>query len=375
MKKKVNDNNKRYKIFWRRTFAIFLDGAAMAPLMWLDQVLWNIGTGPLSLFLWVILSSIIAICYSVGFVYVFGQTFGKMATGIVVVSNDNAKLKLRQAILRHIVPVIFTLATIVFVTANLTDGKIYNRGFGNNLQFFIWFGSAALIWGLLEILTMLTNRKRRAVHDFIAGTVVIKQIPCNRISGHRKILWTLIILFILNMIIPNFLPEERNLTFTTISGKRQMESKLKKNSNCISINKITNQYDPVDLMITMKSCINSKEYNKAAENLFLAKIFGMFDASRISDKTAGQAVVVLQINIMSNVDKDQRQEFQKVINNEFSKGSDGLKNLCKSFNKIGYPIYYPIYMISHGMHGGGLVDDFDAKSRWEELLSINCDNK
>lgn len=31
-----------------------------------------------------------------------------------------------------------------------------------------------LIWYFLELVTMLTNRKRRALHDFIAGTVVVR---------------------------------------------------------------------------------------------------------------------------------------------------------------------------------------------------------
>jgi len=30
------------------------------------------------------------------------------------------------------------------------------------------------LWFLAEVLTMLTNEKRRALHDFIAGTVVIR---------------------------------------------------------------------------------------------------------------------------------------------------------------------------------------------------------
>jgi len=31
-----------------------------------------------------------------------------------------------------------------------------------------------LIWSLLEIITMLFDRKGRAIHDFIAGTVVLR---------------------------------------------------------------------------------------------------------------------------------------------------------------------------------------------------------
>jgi hypothetical protein len=36
------------------------------------------------------------------------------------------------------------------------------------------FVALPLLWFLVEIVTMLTNGKRRALHDFIAGTVVIR---------------------------------------------------------------------------------------------------------------------------------------------------------------------------------------------------------
>ena len=38
-----------------------------------------------------------------------------------------------------------------------------------------WLLSALpALWFLAEVLTMLTNEKRRALHDFIAGTVVVR---------------------------------------------------------------------------------------------------------------------------------------------------------------------------------------------------------
>lgn len=36
------------------------------------------------------------------------------------------------------------------------------------------------LWFVAEVLTMLTNEKRRALHDFIAGTVVIKPACSSR---------------------------------------------------------------------------------------------------------------------------------------------------------------------------------------------------
>lgn len=35
-------------------------------------------------------------------------------------------------------------------------------------------GGVALVWFLLELGTMLASEKRRALHDYIAGTVVIR---------------------------------------------------------------------------------------------------------------------------------------------------------------------------------------------------------
>jgi uncharacterized RDD family membrane protein YckC len=34
---------------------------------------------------------------------------------------------------------------------------------------------AGLLWFLLEIITLFANKKRRALHDFIAGSVVIRK--------------------------------------------------------------------------------------------------------------------------------------------------------------------------------------------------------
>ena len=34
--------------------------------------------------------------------------------------------------------------------------------------------SLPMLWFFAEVITMLTNQKRRALHDFIAGTVVIR---------------------------------------------------------------------------------------------------------------------------------------------------------------------------------------------------------
>ena len=47
---------------------------------------------------------------------------------------------------------------------------------------------ASTLWYVAELVTMLFNRKRRAVHDFIAGTVVVRTAAMEEPIGMRRIL-------------------------------------------------------------------------------------------------------------------------------------------------------------------------------------------
>lgn len=47
----------------------------------------------------------------------------------------------------------------------------------------LWVLGFCMIWPWMEVATMLLNQRRRAVHDFIAGTVVIHE-PRVRAAKH-----------------------------------------------------------------------------------------------------------------------------------------------------------------------------------------------
>jgi uncharacterized RDD family membrane protein YckC len=51
---------------------------------------------------------------------------------------------------------------------------------GFNWPYSKWIRSADGIWGWSEIIVLLTNEKRRALHDFLAGTVVTQEPPNSR---------------------------------------------------------------------------------------------------------------------------------------------------------------------------------------------------
>ncbi len=109
----------------------------------------------------------------------FGQTLGKMVCKVKVIDKSEKKpITYRQAFLRDSVVIILGLLFTFFAGSGFLDGiNPYNRPETVNaeippwMSFLSWINS---LWFFIEIITMLTNKKRRAVHDFIASSVVVK---------------------------------------------------------------------------------------------------------------------------------------------------------------------------------------------------------
>ncbi len=112
--------------------------------------------------------------YSVILHGLYGQTFGKKLFEVKVVkAKGEGNIGFTQAMLRDSVPILFLFVTL-FASLYITQAS-------NDVEIPSWVRSllivssiALLVWHLLEIVTMLFNKKRRALHDFIAGTVVIR---------------------------------------------------------------------------------------------------------------------------------------------------------------------------------------------------------
>lgn len=80
---------------------------------------------------------------------------------------------LSQAFLRDIGIVVLNTMSLIYLaflvlTAAYVPGAEVTSAPGEILM---W---AAVVWFALELVTMLSNEKRRAFHDFIARTVVIR---------------------------------------------------------------------------------------------------------------------------------------------------------------------------------------------------------
>ena len=171
----VTEENK-YKTFWRRFWAAILDSLITSiPLAIIDVVLETLGViGPDSRVLFDDVTYAVVLVYYIAMHARYGQTLGKMLTEVKVVHKSETRgITVGRAILRDIVPVIGFLVSVgVSVVYTLTPVTL------DSMSNFIVIGGAyvfaSILWFVVEVITMLFNRKRRAVHDFIAGTVVVR---------------------------------------------------------------------------------------------------------------------------------------------------------------------------------------------------------
>jgi uncharacterized RDD family membrane protein YckC len=165
-------DTEKYRTGLKRFWGAIVDWIVFLPLLlvakWIYKTTSNIST----LFVWETFVAFAPLVYSVILHYKYGQTIGKwVATVKVLDVSETRTLTLRQAFFRD--SFYLLVATIGFVYYSFlltrTDDPITilndYSAFADNPVF--W-------WTLIELLTMLTNTKRRAVHDFIAKSVVVR---------------------------------------------------------------------------------------------------------------------------------------------------------------------------------------------------------
>ena len=170
---------ERYRTFWPRLWAGLIDGLVFAPLSWLDTWVWQTVSEPSVLAGWFILNSLVFVGYSIALHGLFGQTIGKRLMGIQVLDISESKLSMKQALLRDSVFLGFLVIGLaidlpaVASGANPYDPESFTL---SNLSIAALISLYAfLAWFLLELVSMLLNPKRRAIHDLIAGSVVVRR--------------------------------------------------------------------------------------------------------------------------------------------------------------------------------------------------------
>jgi uncharacterized RDD family membrane protein YckC len=165
---------QRYRTFWRRFWAGLIDGVVLSPVSWVDQLIWETATSVFILLPWWVFSSCSYIAYSVLLHGYRGQTIGKQLMRVKVYDVSGAKLSLKQAALRDSV-VIAVMAYGIATDLPWVLAGTYPYSPERQFDLALYIALYAMFgWYLLELITMLLNPKRRAIHDFIAGSVVMR---------------------------------------------------------------------------------------------------------------------------------------------------------------------------------------------------------
>jgi uncharacterized RDD family membrane protein YckC len=173
-----------YGGFWRRFGALWLDFLFMTPLIALN--IWGSEQSRLFDLYYFIPGVLFGFFYSVYLVHRYGGTPGKRVMKLRITRIDGSPVGYREAFLRYLPDALFgALGSVALIIAviHLTDTQYFSATYLNR-QFIIqsvapsWYKGVMIlgqVWVWSEFVVLLTNKKRRAIHDFIAGTVVIRE--------------------------------------------------------------------------------------------------------------------------------------------------------------------------------------------------------
>jgi len=165
----------KYQTGFKRLGAAIIDIIVFIPFILIEQWAQEKNDNSSVIISYIILNAFLPLLYSIILHYRYGQTLGKWVVGVKVVDISELKgLTLKQSVVRDSFGLVTEVAGLVyFVTIFMNADRseflydLYNDYADfTTLPFFCWAG--------IELISMLMNRKRRAVHDFLAKSVVIR---------------------------------------------------------------------------------------------------------------------------------------------------------------------------------------------------------
>jgi uncharacterized RDD family membrane protein YckC len=133
-----------------------------------------------------ILNGIFHWVYYIYFPKEYGGTPGKLILKIKIIRIDGESIGWREAILRDLFMLIFTIINDIILLYLIlrTDNTIFKEYTWEEYaryiisqvpSFFSTISKILNIWTLSEFIILLLNKRKKALHDYIAGTLVIKE--------------------------------------------------------------------------------------------------------------------------------------------------------------------------------------------------------
>jgi len=174
--------NFEYGGFWRRVGAQLLDGIILIPMV---LVLYFLIYKTSEAYLYYALPSLaVQFFYYVYLVRRYGATPGKRITNMRITMTDGTPVTMKAAFLRYspylALQALTTLATILATAAPIEgyDSLSYIEKMQlPQMSMPLWGKVVAwitYIWVIANAITLVANQRKRATHDFLAGTVVLR---------------------------------------------------------------------------------------------------------------------------------------------------------------------------------------------------------
>ena len=175
--------NSLYGGFWLRLGALLLDGIFVLPVAYLSLYLNSFGKN--IYFLTIIPTLLFTLWYGIFLPKRYGGTPGKLAVGLKIIRLDGEAIGWKESILRYSIDFVISLFSVILMTVSIlnADDSIYTNisWLKQSLyltslapfffKIYTWINN---IWVYGELIVLLTNKRKRAIHDFIAGTVIVK---------------------------------------------------------------------------------------------------------------------------------------------------------------------------------------------------------
>jgi uncharacterized RDD family membrane protein YckC len=172
-----------YGGFGLRLGSLLLDGLFCTPVALLAMYIQSFGGEAYLLSILPILA--FNLWYAVYLPARNGATPGKLIAGLTILKTTGQPIGLKEAFLRNIVTFALSIFSVFVMTTALfaADMNTYTSlGFLERSRYLMsmapllftintWINN---VWFYSELIVLLTNKQRRAIHDFIADTVIVK---------------------------------------------------------------------------------------------------------------------------------------------------------------------------------------------------------
>lgn len=183
-----------YAGFRSRGGAMLLDMLILTPVFVLNSYLNSLHP---NVYLYSIVPMLaLGVWYDIYLPKRYGGTPGKLLSGLTITRVDLQPIGWKEAFLRHSVNLLFTLlsAGIMLQSVLIADQESYAQLSWHEQSKYLkslspWsvvYSKLMMAWSLSELVILLTNSKKRALHDFIAGTVVVRTWSLARVGNEKS---------------------------------------------------------------------------------------------------------------------------------------------------------------------------------------------